>query len=196
MTENGSEGDQRPDSRDAKAAWSEAGDRLSVLGSRLKRHYEAQTGSSGGEAREEVKDAARRLGEAVQSAFDAIGTAAKDPGVKDDVRQVGRSVSDALAGTLTGLSGELRRTFGRQDTPAGAGRPSSWPTDDPDRPPPPPAATPPVTPATTSDAPDYGTPPPASEAASEPASEAASEPERGTPEGTPPGASPDNPDNR
>lgn len=150
MTEHSGDGGQRSD---AKAAWSDAGDRLGVLGSRLKQHYEARSGSSGGQAGEEVKDAARRIGEAVQSAFDAIGSAAKDPAVKDDVRQVGRSVSDALAGTMTGLSDELRKTFGRQDEAVrSAGpqvaRPSNWPTDDPDQPPP----------ATPTDGPSHGTP--------------------------------------
>jgi hypothetical protein len=101
-----------------KAAWSEAGDRLSGLGAKLKQHYaEHQGGTEPEQAGSEVKEAVKRLGVAVQDAFEAIGTAAQDEAVKKDVKDVGQSVASALGATFTVIGDEVRKAF---DTPKGA----------------------------------------------------------------------------
>ena len=80
----------------------------------------------------QMDEAAKKLGEAVEAAFHTIGVAAKDKAVQEDVKQVGRSVADALAGTLAGLSDEMKKTFGKQGSATGPAASSETP------PPPPP----------------------------------------------------------
>jgi hypothetical protein len=101
---------------DVRTAWTQAGEQLSGLGSKLKLHYEAQRTDETGEqarAQDDVKDAVKKLGEAVQDAVDAMGAAARDQAVKDDVKQVGRTLKDALGVTFAEISDELGKAFGK-----------------------------------------------------------------------------------
>jgi hypothetical protein len=107
---------------DAKSAWNDAGDRLSGLGLKLKLHYEQQRGMDSAEAKAEMRDALHRLTAAMDGAFEAIGTAARDDAVKSDVKQVGQSLATALGATFTQVSGELQRAFGKGG-PGDAGEP-------------------------------------------------------------------------
>ena len=117
--------DERETNRaEIKDAWSEAGERLSGLGAKLKQHYAQTQGAQPEQTGAEVKDAVKKLGDAVQDAFEAIGAAAKDTGVKQDVREVGQSVASALGATFSGLGDELRRAFDST-----SGRPLGAPTD-------------------------------------------------------------------
>ncbi|MDQ1286602.1 MAG: hypothetical protein QG622_167 [Actinomycetota bacterium] len=103
---------------DVRAAWNETGDKLSELGRKLKVHYDEQHGSEGQQTREELAEAARRLGGAVQDAFEALGTAARDKSVQDDVKQVGQSLAEALGATLGQATDELKRAFSERKGPA------------------------------------------------------------------------------
>ena len=94
-----------------RSAWNEAGDRLGELGKKLKTHYEAQHGTEGAQTKEDLADAAKRVGTAVQDAFDALGAAARDKSVQADVKQVGQSVYEALGATFGQVSEEVRRAF-------------------------------------------------------------------------------------
>jgi hypothetical protein len=102
---------------DVRTAWKQAGEQLSGLGIKLRLHYDEQRGTDpDGEqvrAQDEVKEAVRKLGAAVQDAVDAMGAAARDQAVKDDVREVGRSLKDALGVTFTEISDELGKAFDR-----------------------------------------------------------------------------------
>ena len=102
---------------DVRTAWKQAGEQLSGLGLKLRLHYDEQRGTDAdGEqvrAQDEVKEAVRKRGMAVQDAVDALGAAARDQAVKDDVREVGRSLKDALGVTFTEISDELGRAFDR-----------------------------------------------------------------------------------
>lgn len=69
--------------------------------------------ASGAGGREDVKEALRKLGAALDDAFEALGAAAKDPAVKEDVRQVGQSLSGALSATFADVGDDLRRAFRR-----------------------------------------------------------------------------------
>lgn len=104
---------------DVRGAWNETGDKLTELGRKLKVHYDAQHGGDGQETRQELTDAARRLGSAVQDAFEAIGAAARDKAVQDDVKHVGQSLAEALGATLGQAAGELRRAFSERKGPQG-----------------------------------------------------------------------------
>jgi|SRR5918993_5000574 hypothetical protein len=118
---------------DLKAAWNDASARLSELAMELKLHYERQRGADGDQergdsdrARSEVESAAKRVTEAVRDVFEAIGAAAKDPAVKDDVKHVGQSLTDALNATFAEVSADMRKAFSRPtgapvaETPANA----------------------------------------------------------------------------
>ena len=93
------------------SAWKVAGDRLTALGSALKEHYEQRrAGEPGSElTQEEVASAKQKLTSVVTEAFDAMGAAAKDPAVKDDVRRVGQSLAGALSATFAEISDDFRK---------------------------------------------------------------------------------------
>jgi Flp pilus assembly pilin Flp len=90
-------------------AWNEVGTQLNALAIKLKLHYE-QAASAEAAA---TQDALRKLREALDEAFSAVGTAAKDPAVRDDVRNVGDAFANALSTTFSEVSDELRKAFRR-----------------------------------------------------------------------------------
>ena len=96
---------------DAKSAWHETGERFSSLGAKLKAHYEHQRGQEVDQSKAEVREALHRLTGALEDAFDAIGTAARDDEVKSDVKQVGQSLVTALGATFSEVSTEVQRVF-------------------------------------------------------------------------------------
>lgn len=106
---------------DVRSAWNEAGDRLQSLGASLKQHYAQQRGDDAGQTKEEVSDAFKKVGDALQGAFDALGAAAKDPAVKDEVKQTGRSVADALSVTFSEIADDVKAAFDKRKGEAAAG---------------------------------------------------------------------------
>lgn len=123
---------------DARSAWNDAGERLNDLGRRLRLHYDEQRGEDAGQTREELADAARRVGGAVQDAFEALGAAAKDTTVQADVQQVGQSLVDALGAAFGQASEELRKAFSERKGPVPAtgtepGVPEAGPASEPSR---------------------------------------------------------------
>jgi hypothetical protein len=98
---------------EARSAWNETGEQLTALSAKLKAHYEEQRGPDGEQARAQTEEAIKRLGTAVQDAFEAVGTAARDETVRQDVKQVGRSLVGALDLTFKEVSTELRKAFDR-----------------------------------------------------------------------------------
>jgi Flp pilus assembly pilin Flp len=113
---------------DAKSAWHDTSERFSSLGTKLKLHYEQQRGADAEESKAEVRDALKRLSGALEDAFEAIGTAARDDAVKTDVKQVGQSLVTALGATFSEVSAEVQRAFASRGGAGGAstaGEPSS-----------------------------------------------------------------------
>lgn len=109
---------------DAKQAWEEVGSKFSGLGQRLKQHLdEERKGSeaSGEQAKKDVKAALERLTEALDDAFDAMGKAAKDPAVRDDISDAGRTLVGALGTSLEQLGDEVRRLMERKKRGEGGG---------------------------------------------------------------------------
>ena len=101
---------------DVRAAWNEAGDRLTGLGLKLKLHYE-QRRSEGAPVvpspdqettQRAAKEAVQRLLGTVQDTFEALSAAAQDDAVRADVREAGRSVAAALEASLSEVSEDLR----------------------------------------------------------------------------------------
>ncbi len=97
-----------------RSTWNETADKLGGLGLKLKLHYEEQQGADRDASRADVQNAVQRLGDAVQVAFEALGAAAKDDAVKDDVKQVGQALTNALRATFTEVSGEVRGAIKRR----------------------------------------------------------------------------------
>jgi len=139
---------------DARNSWNEAGEKLGELGRKLKVQYESQHGEAQGPSRDELAAAARRVGGAVQDAFEALGTAARDKAVQDDVKQVGKSVVDALGATFGQVSEDVRRAFSerkgdvaaRSTDPTVSEPPAAAPPTATPSPAEPPAAEPPAAP--------------------------------------------------
>jgi hypothetical protein len=98
---------------DARSAWKETGDQLAALGAKLGRHYEQQSATEGRQAQMETEEAIKRLGAAVQDAFEAVAAAARDEAVRQDVKQVGRSLVGALDVTFQEVSDQVRTTLKR-----------------------------------------------------------------------------------
>lgn len=128
---------------DVRTAWKDAGDRFAALGASLKAHYDEQRDEDGESTKKELGEAAHRFTGAIQDAVDALGAAAKDPAVKDDVRKVGTSLTGALSATFAEVSDDLRRMAdkAKSDEPAGgapsdAGTEAAAPTDAETEPPP------------------------------------------------------------
>lgn len=100
---------------DAKQAWDDVRDKASGLGLKLKLHLdETRSAEAGGD---ELRDALEKLRDAIDGAFDAVGRAARDEAVKEDVRETGRSLTTALQATFAEASDELRKVFNRRSGP-------------------------------------------------------------------------------
>lgn len=98
---------------DPKQAWDEVRDNAVGLGMKLKLHFE-QARSQTGEGADEVRDALEKLRDAIDGAFDAVGRAARDDAVREDVKETGRSLSNALQATFAEASDELKKAFTRR----------------------------------------------------------------------------------
>ena len=90
---------------DARESWDEVGKVLEGLGLKLKMHLENARDSVDGE---QLGDALKSAAATVDSAFDAVGNAVRDPAVKEDVRRAGAALSDAIATTFSEVSRNIR----------------------------------------------------------------------------------------
>ena len=118
---------------DARAAWNEVGARFTGLGQRLKTHFNETESPPTGDAEAPpagsdstaaaVKEAMRRIGEAIDAAVGAVAASAKDPAINEDVRAAAKALGTAMAATFGEVGDDLRRVFNR--TP---------PSDDPPSP--------------------------------------------------------------
>jgi hypothetical protein len=88
--------------------WQELADRAEALALKLKLHAE-QAGNDG-----EVMDAMGRLRADVDEAFKAAGNAVRDHAVREDVREVGRLLTDALETTFSRVGDQVRDLFERR----------------------------------------------------------------------------------
>lgn len=93
---------------ETNAKWDEVGERFSELGRRLKDRFDANTGF-GADEREQVNDALRQLGDALDAGFTTIGDTLRDPAMRDEMKSAGSSIVDAIAATLRDLSDAIKR---------------------------------------------------------------------------------------
>lgn len=112
---------------DAKQSWEEVASKFSGLSQKLKQHLDderaAQGAESSDEAKRDVKAALGKLADSLDDAFDALGRAAKDPAVRQDVSDTGRTLVGAIGTSLDQLGDEVRRVVERRkqraDDPTG-----------------------------------------------------------------------------
>jgi hypothetical protein len=96
-------------------AWDEVGARFQGLGRKLKAHLEHEReGESAEEATQEVKAALSKLVDSLDDAFEALGNAARDPSVRQDVADTGRSLVGAIGVSLEQVGDEIRRATDRR----------------------------------------------------------------------------------
>lgn len=92
---------------DPRESWNDVGAQLNELGLKLQLHFE-QAAAEGREDEAKVKEALRAIGDAVEQAFGALGAVAKDDAVREDVKEVGGAVRDALDATFAELGERFR----------------------------------------------------------------------------------------
>lgn len=115
---------------DAKQSWDEVGAKFQALGQKLKHHLErerddeaeGETAQAEGRA---LKAALAKLADSLDDAFEALGKAARDPGVREDVADTGRALVGAIGGSLEHLGEEVRRAVERRRQQRGASGPGT-----------------------------------------------------------------------
>jgi hypothetical protein len=87
-----------------KNRWDEVGSLLTGLGLKLQLHVEQAASSE----KDGVTDAIRSLAESLEHAFEGLRAASNDVAIREDVKNVARSLSDAVGTTLNSVEGEIR----------------------------------------------------------------------------------------
>lgn len=98
---------------DPRASWEQVGEQLSGLGLKLKLHFEQAAKDSGAKHEDNIKEALRQVGDAVDQAFTALGNATTDDAVREDARDAGRSMRDALDASFSRLGEQFRSSVKR-----------------------------------------------------------------------------------
>lgn len=88
--------------------WAEAGRRWASISDKLKEHYRGLAGEDG-PGEDEIKSALDTLGEAARTVADSVGSAMKDPEVREQVKDAAASFVTALGQTFSQLGDELRK---------------------------------------------------------------------------------------
>lgn len=84
---------------EVKEKWEEVGNRFGALAQHVKDRFDAR--AAFGEAEKaEVEGALRKLGDALESAFDAIGETMRDPDIRDELKGVATTLGEALSTTF------------------------------------------------------------------------------------------------
>jgi hypothetical protein len=126
-------------SDDVGGAWEQVGERISALGRSMRTHM-----ASGDEASTtELRGAFQRLGDAVKDLVDRADQAVRDPEVRDQAKDLGRSLDHALSRTFDRAASEIEdivqklrqragRAPGNEGSDAETGEPESGgPASDP-----------------------------------------------------------------
>jgi hypothetical protein len=92
---------------EAKQKWDDVGDRFNDIGKRFKERYDASA-AFGADQQEKMDDALRKMADALDAGFTAIGESLRDPGIRDDLKHAGASVGDALTATFNEVAEEIK----------------------------------------------------------------------------------------
>jgi hypothetical protein len=90
-----------------QAAWAALGERLEALGLKLKLHVDQETGEAG-DAAATIKESFERVGDALTHVFEGLDDAITDEAVRDDAKQAGRLLLEAVNTTFSSVADDLR----------------------------------------------------------------------------------------
>lgn len=88
--------------------WAEAGRRWASISDKLKDRYREMAGDEG-PGEDDIRSALETLGDAARTVADSVGSAMKDPDVREQVKDAAASFVTALGQTFSQLGDELRR---------------------------------------------------------------------------------------
>lgn len=88
--------------------WAEAGQRWASISDKLKDRYRELAGEEG-PGEDEIRSALETLGDAARTVADSVGSAMKDPDVREQVKDAAASFVTALGQTFSQLGDELRQ---------------------------------------------------------------------------------------
>lgn len=90
-------------------SWKQVGDRLESLGLKLKLHVEEERSEDAAIDEETLAAVLAKFGKAVEDVFDGLGDAFGDDAVRDDAREAGRLLMEAVDTTFGEVGEQLRR---------------------------------------------------------------------------------------
>ena len=85
--------------------WDVVADRMSALGLKLKLHTEQEVS----EDRKELTSAFEQLTKAVNDIFQGLGSAAHDPAVRENARDVARAFGEAVDATVAEATSRIKK---------------------------------------------------------------------------------------
>jgi hypothetical protein len=94
-----------------KDRWDEVGSLLTGLGLKLQLHVEQAASAD----KAEVTNAIRSLAESLEHAFEGLRAASNDIAIREDVKNVARSLSEAVGSTLNSVEEEIRDVMKKKD---------------------------------------------------------------------------------
>jgi len=100
---------------DVKEKWDEVGNRFAALGQRVKDQFDARS-AFGEEEKAEVESALRRLGDALDNAFNAIGDTMRDPGIRDELKGIAVAMGEAMSTTFREVADEIDQRIKRSSS--------------------------------------------------------------------------------
>ena len=90
-----------------KDAWCQVGDELEAIGLKLKLHLQQEAADDGDD--DDADGAFARLASKIDVAIDAAENAFEDEAVRDDLRETGRRLVDAMSTTFRAATQAARR---------------------------------------------------------------------------------------
>jgi hypothetical protein len=96
------------DPRDTDEAWQQVSKSWVDIGDRLKDRYREVVGDAG-PSEDQVRDALKTLGTAMQAVFDSLGSAMRDPDVRTQMKEATAGFASAVGQTFSDLGDEIRR---------------------------------------------------------------------------------------
>src|SRR5690606_13499150 len=88
----------------------------SSIGEKLRDHYR-DASTEGGPSEDEVRSALETLGDAARAVADSVGSAMKDPNVRDQVKDAAAAFVTAVGQSFSQLGDELRKAREPKQTP-------------------------------------------------------------------------------
>ena len=85
-------------------AWTEAADRIAALALKLKLHTEEELSEAG----VSISDIGDKVGAAISGASEALADACRDDAIRQDLRDAGAAIADAVHASLAGAKRAVR----------------------------------------------------------------------------------------